>query len=155
MSLEERQKVFSNLRSGCPPPEFWSVSDKNDFIICMSGMGESWSLSLGRRPWCQTLSNAFSTSKKAAAVLSLFFLARLRWSVSLMNWSTVECCLRKANCSLLKCSVDDLNFSWMTFSISLDRNESKVSGRWFEGMLWSLPGFGLMITMPSFQDFGK
>jgi len=55
--------------------------------------------SLYRMPWCQTLSNVFSKSRKMADVLSILLKLIARSSTSLVSWIVVESSGRKAYCS--------------------------------------------------------
>ena len=130
--------------------------DKNDWTRLTSCGGVlSWS-NLCSSPSCHILSNAFSKSRKTAAVFSPRFVALVRWSTTCVSWFVVECCGRKANCSGL-IDGDSVFLSLIrtkissTFAMELIRE----IGRWLLGFFRSFPGFGIIMTVAIFQGAGK
>lgn len=111
---------------------------------------------LNSRPVCQTLSNAFSTSKRAAAV----FLPQLVWvtmsSITLVSWRVVLCCGRNPNCSgRILFSVHMLSLTNKRRSKIFDRVLKREIGRWFIACFGSLPPFGSIIISAVFHGSGK
>jgi hypothetical protein len=100
---------------------------------------------------------AFSISKNTAAVDILLLNLSVTWSVSLIHcdvlWRS-----RKPNwqplCRFFSSMCLKTVFS-IAFSNSLLVLDKRLIERKFLGNLGSLPGFGKVITIASFQEFGK
>lgn len=131
-------------------------SVKKTLIRFTSWTGTLKVRSLYRTPWCQTLSNAFSKSRKIAAVLSFLLKVIARSSTSLVSWIVVECSGRKAYCSgRMKGETYDLRRFSIRISNSFDIVLSSEMGRWFAGSDLFFPGFGIMTTLACFHTLGK
>jgi hypothetical protein len=97
-------------------------------------------------------------SKNTAAVHILLLQLRVTLSVGLMHCSVVLRRARKPNWLVLTRLLSSMCF-WTifrtTFSNSLPVINRKLIGRKFWGNFWPLPGFGNVMILSSFQEFGK
>lgn len=75
------------------------LSEKKERRMQTSCKGTLSLLSLVNRPWCHTLSNAFSKSRKAVGVRSFLIAPSTRLSIRPVNWRDVEWPYLNANCS--------------------------------------------------------
>lgn len=102
-------------------------------------------LIFGIRPWYQTLSKAFSKSKKTTTVFSFLLKEMASSSTTLVSWFEVERPCRKVNCSGL--IIGEICFFYrvnIRIFKSLAMVLSKKNGRWLVGIsrffsvLWNL-----------------
>lgn len=162
-SIGERQDPWGTPAIGVrgveksdPTRTEYVLSEMNDCTSLTSEGGTcSWS-SLCSSPSCHTLSNAFSKSRNAAAVLSSRFIVLARWSITFVSWLVVECCDLKAYWSG-RIEVDMTFFRLIRIIISRTLAIELMSaiGRWLLGFLRSFPAFGIIITVAAFQGVGK
>ncbi|CAI6356474.1 unnamed protein product [Macrosiphum euphorbiae] len=162
-SKGDRHDPWGTPASGClsvekvdPTLTEYDRFDKND-LTRLTSCGAVLSLSsLCSSPSCHTLSNAFSKSRKTAAVFYLRFVALVRWSTTCVSWLVVECCGRKANCSGL-IDGDSVLLSLISTRISSTFAMELISdiGRWLLGFFRSFPGLGIIMTVAIFQEAGK
>jgi hypothetical protein len=101
-----------------PSTETLNFLWENIALICFIRLIEKlYSYSLYSKQTCHVLWNAFSISKNTAAVDILLLKFKVKWSVSLMDWSVVLCRARKPNWFALSRSFA-LMYLWTIFRMS-------------------------------------
>jgi len=94
--------------------------EKNELISLIKLDEKCNSDSLYSKPGCHVVSNAFSISKKTAAVDILLLKFKVTWSVSLMHWNVVLWHARKPNWHAFRMLLSSMflwTLLWMTFQI--------------------------------------
>lgn len=122
----------------------------------ISWVGMPRAISLKISPRCHTPSNAFSTSRRMAAVFLLRFFEFTIESRMLTSCRVVLWCCLKPYCS------GRILFKEYVFSLVRSRRSNTLLkefrreiGRWLAGDRGSFPAFGSMITAVLFQHTGK
>jgi hypothetical protein len=113
---------------------------------------------LYNKPECHAVSKAFSMSKNTAAVDILLLKLRVTWSVSLIHCSVVLWHERKSTWRALSRTLFSMCF-WNNFKLTFSNNLPVVDKRIIGSKFWwnfgSLPGFGNIMSFPSFPGLGK